>query len=794
MIPVERGKSWSLRDCLQGNEELERQPLGNFIKKVESIPKLVETALGIEGLICGRSIHASGTYIYNDHYIHQSSLMRAPNGVPTTCWSMEDNDTTGALKEDLLTVEGLDKIRMSLDFLLEDGKIEWKGNLRETYNAYLYPSVLDYDNPEMWNALGHNKIIDVFQFDTAVSINCLQKIKPTNLKEMAMANSLMRLSAYNGEMPMDKYARYKQTPELWEGEMNHFGLNEEEKGILRKHLGPMFGIAAEQEDIMELSMDPKISNFTVAQANILRKAVAKKKADVLAKAKGLFFEEGLKAGTRKEFLIYIWENCIMPQSGYGFSKNHTLPYSVIGLQEMNIYSRYGEVYWNAACLSVNASASDENESPGTTNYGKIAASISKMQKHGVKVSLPDINTAKFGFKPDVQNNSILFGIKGMNGVGDEVANLIIQKRPYSSFEDFLIKHEYSLPNVSVINLIKGGCFDNIEKKSREEIMRDYVKIMVLKMNPPITKLTMANFNELVEYGLYNQKTYPLVASHYSFYKYVTQKIFQRGYASQDFKVCYIDEKAEPYFKQHCMPMMTIGKEYFIKDDAILVLESRFNSWYNKAIAPFKESIKHNDALLKKFNEHRFTNAANDLWTKYCLGSIPKWEMDSLSFYYTDHELNSVYPIKAGIADFFKLSPMPVINYTKPTKRGEYTQYFIYKIIGTVLDKDKIKKTITLLTPSGVVTVNFYSDLFVEYNKQISKVNPDGKKTVVDKSWFSRGTKLQILGFRRDDQFIPRRYNDVVYKHLIAKISNVKPNGEMELITERPSGIEEDDEG
>jgi len=315
MIPVERGKSWTLKDCLYGNEELDRQPLGNFIKKVQMIPKLIETALGIEGLVCGRSIHASGTYIYVNHYIEQSSLMRAPNGVPTTCWSMEDNDTTGALKMDLLTVEGLDKIRTALDFLLEDGKIEWKGSLRKTYDAYLHPSVLDYDSPEMWEALGKNKIIDVFQFDTDISVNCLQKIKPTNLKEMALANSLMRLSAYNGEMPMDKYARFKEVPELWDSEMNHFGIKDEEKEILKKYLGSMYGVAAEQEDIMELTMDPKIANFTVADANVLRKAIAKKKADVLAKAKGLFFEKGQQAGNRKEFLIYVWESSIMPQAG-----------------------------------------------------------------------------------------------------------------------------------------------------------------------------------------------------------------------------------------------------------------------------------------------------------------------------------------------------------------------------------------------------------------------------------------------------------------------------------------------
>jgi len=132
---------------------------------------------------------------------------------------------------------------------------------------------------------------------------------------MALANSLMRLSAYNGEMPMDKYARYKNTEELLDKEYEEAELTADEIGILDSHLRINFGIAAEQEDIMELSMNPKISNFSVAEANVLRKAVSKKKADILEKAKKLFFEKGKATGTRIQFLSYIWENCIMPQSG-----------------------------------------------------------------------------------------------------------------------------------------------------------------------------------------------------------------------------------------------------------------------------------------------------------------------------------------------------------------------------------------------------------------------------------------------------------------------------------------------
>jgi len=169
MIPATRGKSWTINECLYGDEETEKSPIPSFIKKITEIPDLLDTVLGIEGLVCGRGIHASGIYLFNDDYIEQSSLMKAPNGTPITCWSMEDNDLAGALKEDCLTIEGLDKIRKTMDFLVKDEVIEWKGSLRKTYDAYLHPDVLDYDSPEMWDKVANTQIMDLFQFETAVN-------------------------------------------------------------------------------------------------------------------------------------------------------------------------------------------------------------------------------------------------------------------------------------------------------------------------------------------------------------------------------------------------------------------------------------------------------------------------------------------------------------------------------------------------------------------------------------------------------------------------------------------------
>lgn len=464
---------------------------------------------------------------------------------------------------------------------------------------------------------------------------------------------------------------------------------------------------------------------------------------------------------------------------------------------MNIFNNFGEVYWNAACLSVNASADDEDtEKSGSTDYGRIASSISKMQKNGIKISLPEINTALFGFYPNQKKNEIVFGLKGITNIGDDIAKLIITNRPYHSLADFLERTE--IPNVPMINLIKAGCFDLLENRPREEIMKAYIRYYTIKTTPPTKSLTMAHFKKLIDFGLYNEDTYPLVKEKYYFLKHVSQKQFERRNEKPNVSghkiFVWLDDKSNDFFKKHFQERLVIGKDYFIKDGEYIVNLNRIRYLYNKDTERFKIAIKTNANISKRFNQLRFKEVANEIWNKYCLGSIGKWEMDSISFYYTEHELHNVSFIKNGLVDFFRLPSDPSFNFNKKNRNGQNYQFNLYKIVGTVLDKDKIRKTVTLLTPSGVVTLKFYSDLFIQYNRQISVSNPDGTKTVIDKSWFKRGTKLQVMGFRRDEQFIPRVYYDVVYKTVVAKIGTVYDTGDYELITERPRGESgEDDE-
>ena len=117
--------------------------------------------------------------------------MRAPNGQIITQFDMGDSDYLGGMKFDFLTIQALDKIRLTLDYMLEDKVIEDQMTLKANYNKYLHPDVLDYQTPEMWKMIG-TMIIDLFQFDTEVGLAAAKLVKPTNLLKLALL-TLMRL-------------------------------------------------------------------------------------------------------------------------------------------------------------------------------------------------------------------------------------------------------------------------------------------------------------------------------------------------------------------------------------------------------------------------------------------------------------------------------------------------------------------------------------------------------------------------------------------------------------------------
>lgn len=175
--------------------------------------------------------------------------MKTPNDLEVTQWDYHDSDDMGALKMDLLSIEALDKIRKTMDLLIKDGRMEWKGSLKQTYFDNLHPDVLDYDK-KLWEPTWSNKVLDVFQLDTPVGKQAMRNAKPGSVREAAALNSLMRLMATeNGEMPLDKYTRFKKNIQLWYDELAEYNVPQEEIPLLEKHYLPSSGVPNTQEEL-----------------------------------------------------------------------------------------------------------------------------------------------------------------------------------------------------------------------------------------------------------------------------------------------------------------------------------------------------------------------------------------------------------------------------------------------------------------------------------------------------------------------------------------------------------------
>lgn len=770
MVPMVRGKVLSLDTCLNGDEE--NEAVNGFKEALQKYLGLEETIRKIEGLISGRGIHASSVYIFNEGYLAQNSLMRAPNGTLITAYNMHQSDSMGALKMDFLYTEAQSKISACLKMLIDDNLIKWEGSLFDTYNKYLHPDVLEYNDKEMWEKVGRNEIPDLFQFDTQVGLECAKKVKPENVNELTLANSVMRLMGDGGEKPIDRFVRFKNHIEEWYQEMEEAGLTKEEQQVLVNQMGESYGCSIEQERLMLLVMDKKISGLDLTWANKIRKAVAKKNKKVLEEVKEKFYQNGKEIGTSEKMLDYVWKYGIGPQIGYSFARPHCLAYSLEALQEMNLATKYPNIYWACACLTVNAKQgvaddedSDEITSSGTSDYGKISRAISKMQLQGIKVELPDINKSAVDFKPDIETNSILFGLGGLKGVSTDYLKTIIDNRPYSSFKDFYDKVE--LPTAQMFALVKSGVFNKVEIKSRKEILVEYLNYEMDKQGSyNKDKLTMANLTKIMDGGLLPER-FTEVGKMVYFREWLEENALNSDKTTYDFS----EETPVRFFQEHCSPFLN-KEDYFVVEGVYSVVVKKFKKMYDNYTSELKEWLKTEEAA-KCYNKMVRQNNIDTLFGKYCDGTESKMEMDTVGYYYSKHELKG--------ADLGTYWGVPIILSDFETMPEQMEKGKDYYIGGTIIDINKNKKTVALLTVEGrVVDVKFNPNLFIQYNKDIVKVGKDGKKKVLEYGWLDKGNVILVNGARRENSFLCKKAHYSSNRFTVALVGELKETGSCKI--------------
>ena len=557
---------------------------------------------------------------------------------------------------------------------------------------------------------------------------------------------------------------------------------------------------------MQLVQMPECGGFNLTWADRLRKSIAKKNPAEYEKLTKEYFEQVKEKGLSENLCNYVWNVLVATSRGYGFNKSHTLAYSLIALQEMNLAFKYPIMFWNCACLISDSGGAEDEENDEeiisendwgesiyismedftdesseetddeddvedddtssqtktkkktkTTNYGRIAAAIGKIKATGVTITPPDINHSTYTFSPDVEHNTIRYGLSGITRVGDELVKEIIAHRPYKGIEDFLSKVKVN--KTQMLSLIKCGAFDGFGE--RETLMKDYV----LLISDAKKRITLQNMKMLIDFNLIPEE-YDLQKRVYNFNKYLKKFKYEKSYLMDNIAFAFYEKNFD----------LDILDPHIEAESGFAIDQSAWDKIYKKhmdIIRPYVQ--KHNVELLEAVNNRLI----KETWDKYCLGSLSKWEMDSVSCYFHEHELINMNNRLYGFSDFKTLPEEPQIDtYFYNKKDNKKVPLFkIKRIAGTVLDRDKAKKTVTLLTTSGVVTVKIFGAVFAIYDKQISEKGADGKKHVIEKSMFTRGNKVIITGIRRDDSFIAKKYNRTPY-HLVEQIVDVREDGSI----------------
>lgn len=321
----------------------------------------------------------------------------------------------------------------------------------------------------------------------------------------------------------------------------------------------------------------------------------------------------------------------------------------------------------------------------------------------------------------------------------------------------------------MIMLIKSGAFDSLYDNKREKIMEQYLSLIADKKK----RITLQNMKMLIDKDMIPAEL-EFEKKLFNFNKYL--KKFKDG------DYFNLDSIAMRFYFNNYDESKLVNMEINGEEQSAKINQNVWDNIYQKGMDSVRLWMKQNQQqILDELNYKLYLEVKE----KYGAGTVSSWEMESLGFYYHEHELNKLKTEVYNISSYSKLPEEPVIERSFITKDGsEIKMMKISRIAGTVIDKDKNKSQIALLTTDGVVVVKIWKNQYASWDKQIAERDNDGVKHVVEKSWFTKGTKLIITGIRRGDNFIPKKYKSTEYP-LFEKIIKMDDNGFiLEKVEER----------
>ncbi len=392
--------------------------LRDFEKKFSKVFKISKR---LEGCVRHKGVHACGV-VWGKKGINEYIPTYGKNGDVITQIEGPDVETYGLVKFDFLGLETLNVVKKVLDAIGKTG--EWLENISMTDNS-------------VYEMLRNQKSIGVFQIESEGMRKVLAQVKPTCFDDIIAIVALYR----PGPMQyIPVYADRKAGRE----DVSYPHPNAE------KILAPTYGIMVYQEQVMQLSR--VLANFTAGDSDVLRKAIGKKKIDLMNKMEGQFKKGCVEfSGMTESDVNRLWDD-IVKFAAYSFNKSHAAAYALISYRTAYLKKYYLEEFYAATISSA------------IRNPEKLAFYLESARSEGIKILHPDINSSQEDFSVIERNSEkiIRVGLNGIKNIGNEAVVKILEGRPYKSYQDFINRVDLSKVNKRVCHsLISVGCFDEL---------------------------------------------------------------------------------------------------------------------------------------------------------------------------------------------------------------------------------------------------------------------------------------------------------------------------------------------
>ena len=436
MIPFDPSRPLSLQESIDREPRFKEEIRNN--KKVE---KLIELSLKVEGLNRNMATHAAGVVIAGENLSEQVPLYKDHSAnliLPSTQFDMHSSENAGLVKFDILGLTALTVISKTIKMLKQKG-------------INLDISKIDLKDSSVFKLLSTGETTGLFQLESTGVRATLRQMKPTEF------NDIVALVALYRPGPMGNIPTYN---ECKNGQRTPDYIHETLEDVLK----PTYGIIIYQEQVMQIAQT--LAGFTAGEADILRRAMGKKKRAELEKQKEKFISGALKNGIKRDVANYVFTK-IEPFADYGFNKSHAVAYALIAFQTAFLKTYHKEEFI-AASMSTTL-----------TNTSKLREYVEELKRLKVEVIRPSINSCFAEFK--AETNKIFYGLGAIKSVGFEAISNVVDEREkngkFKTFTDFINRVDPKDVNkLQLEGLVKAGAFDEIDL-NRKKLFESIPKII-----------------------------------------------------------------------------------------------------------------------------------------------------------------------------------------------------------------------------------------------------------------------------------------------------------------------------